>query len=184
MLTLLRLYTVAAISLFLTACSMVTVTTDYDHSAPFGRYQTYTLTSSRQDLPLSPSGEAALHDTLQAKLATRGLREVSEGADVHVVRHVFTQEKIDIYPASSWGYAGYPYRYGRYGPWGGAPAAYTDVSQYTEGTLILDFVDAKTQKLVFRGIAKGTVGDPGTNANRIREAVTRIVDEFPGGSAP
>ena len=40
---------------------------------------------------------------------------------------------------TDWGYgAGYarawPYRYGTYGVWSGAPRTYTDVSNYTEGT--------------------------------------------------
>jgi len=72
-----------------------------------------------------------------------------------------------------------PYGYGYYGMWAGAPRTYTDVSQYTEGTLILDFVDAKTKKLVFRGIGTGTVSDPETNAERIKEAVEKIVNDFP-----
>jgi len=32
-----------------------------------------------------------------------------------------------------------------------------DVMQYTEGTLILDFVDRRTHKLVFRGVGQGVV---------------------------
>lgn len=72
-----------------------------------------------------------------------------------------------------------PYGYGRYGMWAGAPRTYTDISQYTEGTLTLDFVDTKTQKLVFRGIGTGTVSDPETNAERIKEAVEKIVQNFP-----
>ncbi|QSA97836.1 DUF4136 domain-containing protein [Methylococcus sp. EFPC2] len=168
--------------LFLAACSMVTVTTDYDHSASFAKYHTYTLTPLAQEVPLSPSSETALRESLRAHLAARGLTEVEEGADLHIVRHVSAQEKIAISQSPGWGpYGGVPYRYGRYGMWAGA--TYTDVSQYTEGTLILDFVDAKTQKLVFRGIGKGTIGDPETNAKRIREAVEKIVQSYPGSYA-
>lgn len=57
--------------------------------------------------------------------------------------------------------------------WAGGPPQYTDVSQYTEGTLILDCVDSKVQKLVFRGIATGTVGDPKSNAAKSKEAVEK-----------
>ena len=34
---------------------------------------------------------------------------------------------------------------------------YTDVTQYHEGTLVLDFVDAHTKKLVFRGVGTAVV---------------------------
>jgi len=175
----LQRYTLVAVSLYLTACSTVSVTTDYDHSTSFAQYRTYTLAPSTEQISLSPSSEAALRDSLRANLATRNIAEVSEKADLHVVRHVSTKEKLAVSQSSNIGYAGMPYGYGRYGMWAGAPRTYTDVSQYTEGTLILDFVDAKTQKLVFRGIGTGTVSDPETNAQHIKEVVEKIIQGFP-----
>jgi hypothetical protein len=173
-----RGYLLAAV-LFLTACSTVSVTTDFDHLAPFSQYRSYVLVPGNEKIRLSPSSEAALRDALRANLARHGISETSENADLHVVRHVSTKEKLAIHQSSDWGYGSMPYGYGYYGMWAGAPRTYTDVSQYTEGTLILDFVDAKTQKLVFRGIGTGTVSDPETNADRIKEAVEEIVEEFP-----
>lgn len=173
-----RGYLLAAV-LFLTACSTVSVTTDFDHLAPFSQYHTYALVPSNQQISLSPSVDAALRDALRANLARHGITETSENADLHVVRHVSTREKLSVHQSTDWGYASMPYGYGYYGMWAGAPRTYTDVSQYTEGTLILDFVDAKTKKLVFRGIGTGTVSDPETNAERIKEAVEKIVKDFP-----
>jgi hypothetical protein len=57
------------------------------------------------------------------------------------------------------------------------------VQQYTEGTLIIDFVDARTKNLVFRGPAQAAVGSQAANANAIQEAVTKIVAQFPGPRA-
>lgn len=169
----------AALIVFLPACSTVSVTTDYDHSASFGQYRTYILAPSSDKIVLSPSSEHALRDSLRVNLAARNITEVSKDADLHVVRHISTTEKLSVHQSSDWAYRGVPYGYGRYGMWSRAPVTYTDVSQYTEGTLILDFVDTKTQKLVFRGIGTGTVSDPETNAERIREAVEKIVEKFP-----
>jgi hypothetical protein len=178
MFTSLRGYLLATV-LFLTACSTVSVTTDFDHSASFSQYHTYTLVPGSQQISLSPSVEAALRDSLRTNLARHGISETSENADLHVVRHVSAKEKLSVHQSTDWGYAGMPYGYGYYGMWAGAPRTYTDVSQYTEGTLILDFVDAKTQKLVFRGIGTGTISDPETNAERVKEAVEKIVKDFP-----
>lgn len=164
----------AALNLFLASCSTVSVTTDYDHAASFEQYRTYILAPASEKIALSPSSEQALLDSLRSNLAARNITEVSEGADLHVVRHVTTKERI-----VDWGHRGVPYNYGRYGLWSRDPLTMPDVSQYTEGTLILDFVDAKTRKLVFRGIGTGTVSDPETNAERIREAVEKIVEKFP-----
>jgi len=174
-----RGYLLAVAVLFLAACSTVSVTTDFDPLASFSQYHTYALTPDTAKLGLSPSSEAALREALRTNLARHGVSETSENADLHVVPHVSAKEKLVVHQSSDWGYAGMPYGYGRYGMWAGAPRTYTDVSQYTEGTLILDFVDAKTQKLVFRGTGTGTISDPQTNAERIREAVEKIVNDFP-----
>ncbi|MGR9087009.1 MAG: DUF4136 domain-containing protein [Gammaproteobacteria bacterium] len=169
----------AALTAFLAACSTVSVRTDYDSSISFDRYRTYTLAPSSEKIALSPSSERALRDSLRVNLAGRNIKEVSEDADLHVVRHISTKDKLVVHPSGDRVYRGVPYYYGRYGLWASAPLSYADVSQYTEGTLILDFIDAETRKLVFRGIGTGTVSDPQTNAERIREAVAKIVEKFP-----
>ncbi|MCQ8102589.1 DUF4136 domain-containing protein [Methylomonas sp. SURF-2] len=167
----LRRYLLAGSVFVLAACSSVSVKTDYDQSVAFAQYRSYTLAPSTEAVGLSPSSEAALSATLRNQLAARGVEEVGENGDLHIVRHISTKEKLSINQSS----AGGPYRYGA---WAGGPQ-YTDVSQYTEGTLILDFVDSKTRKLVFRGIASGTVGDPEANAAKIKEAVEKIVANYP-----
>jgi hypothetical protein len=177
-----------AAALAVAGCSSVTVQTDYDHSAKFGQYHTYTLAPATNGLTLSPTSETALSDSLRTNLAVRGITEVSgQAADLEVVRHVFTRKQTSVQQYSNWGYgvgARWPARYGSYGMWAGAPATYTDVSQYIEGTLVLDFVDVKTQKLVFRGTATGTVGSTKANAKSIEKAVTKIVHDFPKPTAP
>ena len=170
----LRRFLLAGSILVLAACSSVSVKTDFDPSTSFAQYHSYILEPGDEPIGLSPSGEAALTATLRHQLAARGVQEARDNADLHIVRHIATQDKIRINSSS----AGGPYRYGRYGAWVGGPQ-YTDVSQYTEGTLILDFVDAKTRKLVFRGIATGTVGDPQANAAKIKEAVEKILAAYP-----
>ena len=163
-------------------CAAVTVTTDYDHAANFANYKTYALTPPHHSSIMSPTGEAALRDALRAALSSRGLTEVTpQKAELDIVRHVFVQEKVSAQQWSDWGYRGsWPYSFGSYGMWNGAPVTYTDISVYGEGTLILDFVDARTKKLVFRGVGKAVVGGPESNAGKIREAVAKIVAAYPG----
>lgn len=171
----------------LTSCSTVTVTTDYDHAAPFGTYKTYTLAPAAHDQKLSPSGEAALSDSLRTNLAARGINEAAGGkADLAVVPHVFLQDKVSVQQYTDYGYGyrgGYPYGYGGYyRSWTGIPVTYTDVSQYTEGTMILDFVDTHTKKLVFRGKGVAVAEEAGANGDKIREAVKKIVAQLPVGA--
>jgi hypothetical protein len=171
----------------LAACSTpVTVTTDYDRAASFAKYKTYSLAPARQGETMAPVSEAALRDSLRSELSARGINEApGRTADLNVVRHVFIQEKVSVQQYTDWGYGrhgGWPYGYGYYGMWPGAPLTYTDVSLYGEGTMILDFVDARSKKLVFRGTGTAVVAGPETNAEKIREAVRKIVAAFPAGA--
>jgi uncharacterized protein DUF4136 len=177
----------ACVICVLAACETVSVTTDYDHSASFGKYKTYTLAPPSRGQTMSPSSEAALRDALRTGLVARGISEApGKKADLDVVRHVFVQEKISVQQYTNWGYGfhgGWPYGYGYYSMWPGAPVTYTDVNQYHEGTMILDFVDAHTKKLVFRGVGKAVVGGPESNAGKIRDAVAKIVAAYPGSAS-
>ena len=167
------------------ACSTVTVTTDYDHSAPFAKYKTYRLAPASRSQTLGPISEAALRASLRRELTARGVAETTTGkADLAVVRHAFHEKKLAVHQYTDWGYGygAWPYRYGYYGMWAGAPRTYVDVNHYTEGTLVVDFVDARTQRLVFRGIGKAVVGGPESNARKIDEAVTKMIAAFPAGA--
>ena len=165
------------------ACSTVTVTTDYDHTASFGKYKTYALEPAAHGQTLSPTAEAALRDALRTEMASRGISEAPPAtANLAVVRHVFLQDKVSVQQYTDWGYGyhgSWPYGYGHYGMWAGAPLTYTDVSNYTEGTLILDVVDTHTKKLVFRGTGTAVVGGSEGNADKIRDAVKQMVDALP-----
>jgi hypothetical protein len=57
---------------------------------------------------------------------------------------------------------------------------HTDVQQYTEGSLVLDFVDSKTHKIVFRGLGEAAVDTTEENAAAIQAAVNKIVAAYPG----
>ena len=166
----------------LAACSTVTVTTDYDHSAPFSKYKTYRLAPASRSQTLGSISEAALRASLRRELSARGITETTAGrADLAVVRHAFHEKKLAVHQYTNWGYSygAWPYGHGYYGMWAGAPRTYVDVNQYTEGTLVLDFVDARTQRLVFRGTGKAVVGGPQSNSRKIDEAVTKMIAAFP-----
>jgi len=167
-------------------CEIVDVTTDHDPSANFAKYKTYTLAPPRKGETLSPTSEAALRDSLRTELGARGLTEASaKNADLDIVRHVFVRHQVSVSQYTDWGYYHYgawPYGYGYYGMWPGAPTTYTMVDQFHEGTMILDFVDARTKKLVFRGVGRAVVGETESNAEKIREGVHKMVASYPGGA--
>lgn len=172
-----RYLIIPAVAGLLAACATapnVSVTTDYDHAAAFGNYHTYALDAAAARL--NPSNTAVLENSLRSSLAARGLKESTGQGDLYIVPTVRTKEKVDIIPSGN--VAFYPSAFGRYGYWPGVTLP-ADVEQYTEGTLVLDFVDRKTHKLVFRGVGKGVLGSAEKNAAGIEQAVNKIVGDFP-----
>jgi hypothetical protein len=175
----------------LAGCSSISVQTDHDPSTKFATYPSYTLSPSPQGLAPSPSGDTALRGTLRTELAARGITEAAAGqpADLEIVSHVFAHEETSVEQYTQWGYVSgpggrWPYRRGSYTMWVGAPVTYTDVRNYTHGTLMLDFIDARTHRLVFRGTGAGSVGSPRANARSIEKAVEKIISRLPQPSVP
>ena len=110
----------AALVCFFSACeTAVTVTTDYDHAAHFGKYRSYALAPARRGQTMSATSEAALSEAVRAELNSRGLTEApGQKADLDIVRQVFVQGKVSVQEWTDWGYGyhgGWPYGYGYYG---------------------------------------------------------------------
>lgn len=152
-------------------CSSVSVSRDFDPTFNFGQLRTYGF------IPITP--ESGLNDidanriaaALDSELGAKGYQK-SESPDFLVAVHFGAQEKMQI---DSYGYG---YGSGWYGRGGGGMTAY----QYTQGTLIIDFVSAASKSLVWQGVGKGVLGEnltPEKKASRINEAVAQIVDQFP-----
>jgi len=58
----------------------------------------------------------------------------------------------------------------------------TTVSQYDEGTLVIDFVDRPARRLAWRGSGTGRLArnpDPDQVTKRVNEAVDEILAQFP-----
>ncbi|MGH7937308.1 MAG: DUF4136 domain-containing protein, partial [Bryobacteraceae bacterium] len=87
----------ATLACFFSSCETVTVATDYDRAANFGKYKTYALTPPRRGETMSPTSETALQDAVRAALNSRGLKEApARGADLDIVRQVFVQQKTSV----------------------------------------------------------------------------------------
>jgi hypothetical protein len=53
------------------------------------------------------------------------------------------------------------------------------VRNYTEGTLVLDFVDAKTKQLAWRTYCKGAIRNPSKKDKIINKAIEKALKQFP-----
>jgi Domain of unknown function (DUF4136) len=170
--------TLAAVAF--SSCSSVTVRTDHDPGTNFARYRTYAFGPPSQNVSaLSPSIRAQIESSLDQGLAARGLRR-SARPDFYVAYHVTTREQISVQTFHDWG------RWGHGGPgwnsyslWRGSPTTTSYVHRSTVGTLLVDFVDARTDRAFWRGVASGTVRGAGSNRQNVVDAVRRMLENFP-----
>jgi Domain of unknown function (DUF4136) len=162
---------------FFASCSSVSVTSDYDLYADFSKYKSfyiYTGELKGSQLEKVPLVKKRVLNAIETELKKKGMTEEdSIKADMTVYAQANTAEKMNI---NSYGY-GYGYGWGPY-PYG----RNIDVSYYTQGSLIIDFVDNKEDDLIWRGIGTAVLQNQGTPEEReqyINEAVAKILDQYP-----
>ena len=163
----------------LAGCSTVSVTTDYDRTAAFGTYRTYSISPDPDGAKLPEWCEITLRKTVRFELAARGVKEArGDDPDLAILWRVYlegrnsAQERAD--PEGDMAYA-----YGDYSYWTGMPANLANSTKYPEGTLVLDVVDVKTDTLVFRGQATAVAMGPERGAKNIEKAVKQMVAKLP-----
>jgi hypothetical protein len=170
----------------LSACSSARVNTDVDPKANLSNYRTFKFTDGENkagDNPLYRSSlvDNSIHAEIAIQLEKRGINEDVTNPDMFVAYHTYTEKK----QSSSNSY--YPMMYGGWGwrfyPWGYAPYPYNywDGYQrtYTEGTLIIDAIDAKTNQVVWRGSISDAIDDPANLHRKAVKAVEIIFKKFP-----
>jgi hypothetical protein len=160
----------------LASCATVQVGSDYDASAKFANYHTFTLMQREHKGIRNPLVATRAEDDIKQELQRRGYTLAADpaSADFAVDFTIGSQERTDInsYPAA---YAG-PWLLG--GPYWGSNL---DVRQYHEGTLGIDVFDAHTHRPVWHGWAKKelTQKDFEQPAEPISNAVSSVLAKFP-----
>lgn len=152
--------------------SSMTVATDYDRAANFAPLKTY---SWRPGTPLpNPLMSDRVVSAVDAQLKAKGLTRVETGGDVSVTYHAAADKTMDVQSFSSGG---------AYSCWGGCTTS-TTVTPVTVGTLIVDLVDTKTDKMLWRGSASDTVSDnPAENEKKVNDGVKKMFEGFPPKSS-
>lgn len=180
-----RFLVALTLALALTACVTPRVYTDYNPSAQFGSYRTYSWREKAEQAP--PLMQPRIVDAVDAQLRAKGWTPVAEGGDVILAAHVATHREYELdsfYRDPFWG------GWGWYGGWGrgwgiGASYGTTRVRSYTVGTLVLDMFDARTKQAIWRASAESTLSkDPRRATANMQAVVAKMFEQFPPGSVP
>ena len=172
-----RIVTLALLALaaLLTACaSGPDIRSDYDHTVDFSQYKTYNFFSPLgiENPNYSTIYGSVFREAISREMEARGYT-LSDDPDLllNVSAKLQDKTKVTTYndPMPPMGY--YGYRRGIYDPWYGyGYGTQTQVSQYTEGTVNIDMVDARAKRMVWEGVGVGRLKDDRTN-EEVREAI-------------
>ncbi len=162
------------------------VKTDYDKNVNFAQYHTFAVEPGRL---VSRLGTPDTNNTLVAgriqnavinQLTAKGLQPVTQNPDLVATYIAGAKTRQDIESMGPDPYNS-PYFGGRFGFDRGAyfGAGYNEfyTNTYTQGTLILDLIDPRTKKLVWRAYVSGPVDQP--DQKTVSSAVSAALKNFP-----
>ena len=157
--------------LTISCSSIYDISYDYDKQTNFAGLKTYYWSAVPKEAKIDALLQERIKSAIITELAAKGLKLSPDDPDFLIAMQTMKKEKVSYSPQS----AGYIYGPYWYGP---------KYSQYTyeEGTLVLDFVDTVSKKLIWRGTAKGLVDynmTPAKLDNLVDEAVHKMFENFP-----
>ena len=163
---------VGIVLLCATASFAQQVKTDYDRSANFSQYKTYSWEKVQTQDPLWVD---RIKEAVNAALTTKGLTPVESGGDIAIVAMETTQNQRTLntfYDGFGGGW--------RWRGFGGMGTATTTVDNYKVGTLVVDLFDPQTKTLIWRGSSSDTLSDKSDkNIKNLDKGVQKMFDHFP-----
>lgn len=150
------------------------VYSDYDRDFDVRKYQSYqwaektNIEGHNNPLFYNELNDKRIKKTTDVQFNLKGLVITQAGPEVILHYHIIVDNKSSLIPEP----------YGYYGPYWMRPGG--NVVQYQEGTLILDFMDAKTNTLAWRGWAVSVIDDDGQlREETLTKAIVKILEQFP-----
>jgi hypothetical protein len=156
------------------------IAVDTAQNIDFSKYRTYAWMKSdvkagENPLYYNEIASRNVEQTVENELTTKGLRKVKRTRTVATNNGPYRPFYGPYYGWGRWGYAGWgPGWWG----WNNFGPQYQQ-EQYQAGTLVVDMVDYRTKRLVWRGSVQNAVNDPARIGNQLAREVRRIVDKFP-----
>lgn len=180
---------ITILSLFLLVLAVspaaaVEVHVDYDKAADFPSFKSFAWKDIKQGT-LEGSNDlihTRIVKAIENQLAQAGLIENSSSPDLWVTYHASSKQDVRVDTTMyNYGYGSSfywdPYWGSTYGA--GFATATQQVVTYTRGTLVVDIIDAKTSKLVFRGVAEAIVPEKPSKAEKlIYSSIDKMAKQF------
>jgi hypothetical protein len=160
------------------SCSAVKVAVDYDSKVDFKKYKTFAFYKTGIDkAKISDLDKKRILRAIESELSLLGLVK-SENPDMLVSIFTKSREKVDVNQNNNFGY-GFGWGWNPW-MWNGMNNNSMNISQYTEGTLFIDFIDKQKKELVWQGVGTGALKIQNLEKKeaRVKEFVKEIVSKF------
>ena len=148
------------------AASGVEVSVEFAEEVDFSRYVTYAWKDGTE--ARRPAAQKAIVRIVAGQLEDKGLQRVESDPDIYVSTHALVDRQTldELADASYWEFM----------------TGITSVDPYDlgAGTLVVDLIDARSEKIVWRGLASATVsGSVEKMTRKVDKAVRRLFEGFP-----
>ena len=158
------------------------VSSDYDKSADFTKYKTFTIYNSEG---LKESVSQLNHDRIinavKNEMTKRGFIENTASPELLVNTTAVLKDRSSVSSTNYYAY-GSVYRPYAWGP--GISHSNYDVQHYKDGSLIIDIVEVESKKLIWQGIGNKEIDTPSKHPEtEIPKAIGSIMLEFPPGKS-
>ena len=167
-------------AVILSSCSTVKVATDYDTKVDFNQYKTFAFYKPGIDkADISDLDKKRVLRAIETELLAKGFTK-SSTPDMLVSIFTKSRQKVNVNQNNNFGYG---FGWG-WNPWMWNGNNNVNVSQFTEGTLFIDFIDSSKKELVWQGIGTGALKmqDREKKEVRIKEFVKEIIARYPPGN--
>lgn len=158
------------------------VKSDYDKTVDFTKIKTYTFEGWAKDSDkiLNDLDKKRVTDAFKHELSIRGLEYKEDSADVAITLYVVIDNKTSTTAYTTYtGGMGYGAGWG-YGVGGGMATTNVSEYDYKVGTLVIDFYNTTTKKLIWQGINTETVNDkPEKRDKTIPKSVKKLMKKYP-----
>jgi len=175
------------IVVFICATTFAQVTSDYDKTVDFSKYNTYSFAGWHKgsDTAVNSLDLDRLQSAFKDEFSKRGMTLVTENADAILTLYIVIQNKTSTTAYTDYtggvgvGVAGWGWGMG---PGMGMGTATTNYSEddYQVGTLVADIYDASTKKLAWQGVSQSTVQVKASKRDKtIPKKVGKLMAKYP-----
>jgi len=159
----------------------IRVSTDFDKTVNFGSYKTFNIYNLKITGSVSQLNADRIVAAIKNEMISKGYTESGSNPDLMVNAVTILKDKQAVSTTTNYyGFGGLYRPYRHFGMGMSTGVTTTRTYDYKDGSLTIDMVDSKTQKMIWQGIGNKELDRAPKNTEEyIRAGVASILKDFP-----